>query len=107
MTEYEKGYHDAQLQILAAYCKNHDIWNVTQLNEISKFIGLSTEEIKKIILDSNEKEKQKIYDEVSKQAVTKEELIYLLWRKGFLLDDFEKRGFSDEEVWKVIYKRND
>ena len=105
MPGYEKGYKDAQLSILRAYCKNHDVGKVSDLQEISKFIGLSADEIKELLIADYDKEKQSLYDKFSKEAKNQEALILLLWKNGFCLEDFEKYGFSADTVWNVVMAR--
>ena len=102
MTDYEKGYKDAQLAILKAYSKKHDVFSLSELQDVAEFIGLSADEIKKQLIADYDKEKQDVYDKASKEAKNKEELIHLLWKNGFVLENFEKYGFSADTVWNAI-----
>ena len=99
---YVKGYKDAQLAILRAYCKNHDVFSLPELQDVAQFIGLSADEIKKQLIADYDKEKQDVYDKASKEAKNTEELIHLLWKNGFVLEDFEKYGFSADTVWNTV-----
>ena len=102
ITGYEKGYRDAQLAILKAYCKQHEVVTPSDLQDVAEFIGLSTDEIKKLLITSYDKEKKEIYDKASKEAKSQDELIHILWKNGFVLEDFEKYGFSADTVWKTV-----
>ena len=102
ITGYEKGYRDAQLAILNAYCKQHNVVTQTDLQDVAEFIGLSTDEIKRLLIANYEKEKKAVYDKASKVAKNQTELIRLLWKNGFVLGDFEKYGFSADTVWKTV-----
>lgn len=99
---YEKGYKDAQLAILKAYSKKHDVLYKSDVEELSEILGLSVDEVKKQLDANYDKEKQDVYAKVSKQATNEKDLIYLLWKNGFVLEDFEKYGFSAETVWNVV-----
>ena len=46
--------------------------------------------------------KKEIYDKASKEAKSQDELIHILWKNGFVLEDFEKYGFSADTVWKTV-----
>lgn len=77
ITGYEKGYRDAQLAILKAYCKNHEITTQSDLQDVAEFIGLSVDEVRAALIANNKAQKQEIYDRVSKVAKNQEELILL------------------------------
>ena len=104
ITGYEKGYRDAQLAILKAYCKNHEIATQSDLQDVAEFIGLSADEIKRLLIASYNKEKKAVYDKASKEAKNQDELISILWKNGFSLDDFEKYGFANDTVWNTVMK---
>lgn len=99
---YETGYREAQLTILKAYCKKHDVVTISQLQDVAEFIGLSVEETRDALIANDNEKKQHIYDRVTKKAKTQEELIRLLWKNGFVLEDFERYGFSADTVWKTV-----
>lgn len=100
--EYVKGFRDAQFLILSTYCKGHDVYTESQVEEISKFIGLTTKEIKDFIIQSDNAKKVKLFNEVSKQVKSQDELIYILWKKGFTPDDFDTFGINIDSVWDVV-----
>lgn len=100
--EYMKGFRDAQFMILEAYCKEHDVCTESQVNKIFKFIGLTTKEIKDFIIQSDNAKKVKLFNEVSKQVESQDELIYALWKKGFTPDDFDTYGINIDRIWDVV-----
>lgn len=102
ITGYEKGYRAAQLAILKAYCKQHEVVTQSDLQDVAEFIGLSVDEIKRLLIANYDKEKQDVFDKASKEAKNQDELIQLLWKNGFCLEDFEKYGFSADTVWNVV-----
>lgn len=105
MTDYEKGFLDAKHLILANYLQQHNVCKVSQVEEISKFIMLSVEEIINLMEEWDRKEKQEIYDKVSKQTKSREDLIYALWKNGFRFKDLENYGFPTDEAASVIEPR--
>lgn len=59
MTEYEKGFRDAQLKILFNYCKEHEIILWSEVQELSNLIGLSEDEINDFTKELNRKKESK------------------------------------------------
>lgn len=59
MTEYEKGFRAAQLQILGNYCKEHEIRLWSEVQELAKLIGLSEDEINDFTKELNRKKESK------------------------------------------------
>ena len=106
---YEKGFlsgfSSAKELILANYIEHHDVYKMSQVEEISKFIMLSPDEIINLMKKWDRSAKQEIYDRVSKETKSREDMIYALWKNHFRFNDLEDFGFSKDETTPVIERR--
>lgn len=105
MTDYEKGYHDAQWAIATRYyyCYLKDFMFKMEFKKAADIIGISFEEMEKVALECQRKELEELVDICLAESDSLEEKIYRLNIENFTREFIQKRlGVTEEKVEAVI-----
>ena len=120
MTEYEKGYRDAQIKIIQNKYDIDGEWLFKELKRLEKEIGLPSEEIYTIMRKYRAQLIKKEFDQIVAESNTKEEAVYhLIVVSGFVrdyvikhldvTDEFIDHSLHDKEVsyksMKAVYNK--
>lgn len=105
MTDYEKGYHDAQWAIAARYyhCYLEDFMFEVEFKKAAKIIGLSLDDIKRVAWECQRKETEELVEACLAESDSLEEKICRLNIENFTRGFIQKRlGVTEEKVEAVI-----
>ncbi len=105
MTEYEKGYHDAQRAIAIRYyhCYLEDFMFEVEFKKAAKIIGISFDDMKSVAAECQRKKLEEFVDTCLAESDSLEEKIYRLYIEDFRIAFIQKRlGVTEEKVGAVI-----
>lgn len=120
MTEYEKGYRDAQIKIIQNMYDVEGEWLLREFDRLEKEIGLPAKEIGTIIWDYDHQLNLKEFDRIVAESDSKEEAVYRLavisqFNSDFIIknlgvtDDFMIYCLGDQDIRqkyaRIIYAK--
>lgn len=108
MTEYEKGYKDAQIKIIQNKYNIDGEWLFKELKRLEKEIGLPSEEIYTIMREYRAQLIKKEFDQIVAESDTKEEAVYHLIVVSHFVRDYviKHLDVTDEFIDHTLYDKD-
>lgn len=104
MTEYEKGYRDAQVKIIQNMFDIEGDWLLRECDRLEKEVGLPAKEIGTIIWDYKHQLNKKEFDRIVAESNSKEEAVYHLIVANFIRNYIKKNlGVSDAFIDHCLF----